>query len=231
MPQAAKETTVPEGTKLRLSLQTSISSKLNEPGDPLQAILYDPLRVDGNMVLERGTEFEGRITEIKAAGLAQNQSSMTIVFDRLITPYGVEPVSLSLNAIEDYTNDEKYKANGEGKVKGGHSAKTTIDNANTGKGIGGPLGSIGGVLLTKGKEIRLQPGTLFRASFNRSIKLPIQSYIPKVPEDMEKKPDKPQTPYNQFCLEESLKALLKNNFRFAGAVQPGRTEKSSHEEH
>src|SRR5258708_34739452 len=95
-PQAAKETSVPEGTKIRLALQTPISSKLNEPGDQLTAILYEPLRIDGNMILARGTEFEGRITEIKPAAAGQKQSSMTIVFDRLSTPYGEEAVSLSL---------------------------------------------------------------------------------------------------------------------------------------
>ena len=209
--QSAKEAVVPEGTKIRLALQTPVSSKLNEPGDQLTAILYEPLRVDGNMVLARGTEFEGRITEIKPAGSGQKQSSMTIVFDRLITPYGEEAVSLTLNAIEDYTNDEKYNANGEGKVKGGRAGKNTAENARTGAGIGGALAGIillaggpagaaagalaaglgGGVLLTKGKEIKLQPGTLFRASFNRSIKLPIQSYGPKAQEDPEKKADKP----------------------------------------
>jgi hypothetical protein len=51
------------------------------------------------------------------------------------------------------------------------------------------LGS--GVLLTKGKEIKLQPGTLFRASFTRQIKLPIQRSDSKSQEDPEKKTDKP----------------------------------------
>jgi len=190
-PQAAREMTVPEGTKLRLSLQTPISSKLNEAGDPLTAILYEPLRVDGNMVLVRGTEFVGRITEIKAAATGQRQSSMTIVFDRMITLYGEEPVSLSLNSIEDYEHDEKLKANGEGKVNGGHSAKDTLDNGKTGCTIAGPVGRIGGMLLTKGKEIRLQPGTLFRASFNRPVKLPIQNSGPKVQDVPEKKADRP----------------------------------------
>jgi len=211
LPQTAKEATILEGTKIRLALQTPVSSKLNEPGDQLTAILYEPLRVDGNLVLARGTEFEGRITEIKAAGSGQKQSTMTIVFDRLITPYGEEAVSLTLTAIEDYTNDEKYKANGEGKVKGGHNGKNTAENAGIGSGLGwglagiillagGPAGAAagalaagigGGVLMTKGKEIKLQPGTLFRASFNRPIKLPIQSYGPKTQDDPEKKADKP----------------------------------------
>jgi hypothetical protein len=209
--QSAKEATVPEGTKIRLALQTPISSKLNEPGDQLTAILYEPLRIDGNTVLARGTEFQGRITEIKPAASGQKQSSMTIVFDRLSTPYGEEAVSLSLTAIEDYTNDEKYKANGEGKVNGGRGGKNTAENARTGAGIGGALAGIvllaggglgaaagalgaglaGGVLLTKGKEIKLQPGTLFRASFNRPIKLPVQSYGPKPQDDGAIKTDKP----------------------------------------
>src|SRR5215475_15488089 len=74
IPQAAKEVTVPEGTKIRLALQTQISSKLNEAGDQLTAILYEPLRIDGNTVLARGTEFDGRISEIKPAGKGQKQA-------------------------------------------------------------------------------------------------------------------------------------------------------------
>src|SRR5215472_309818 len=78
LPQAAREVTVPEGTKIRLALQTQISSKLNEAGDQLTAILYEPLRIDGNTILARGTEFDGRISEIKPAGKGQKQASLTI---------------------------------------------------------------------------------------------------------------------------------------------------------
>ena len=207
VPQAGKEITVPEGTKIRLSLQTQISSKLNETGDQITAILYEPLRIDGNTVLARGTEFDGRITEIKPAGKGQKQASMTIVFDRMVTPYGEEPVSLSLTSIDDYSNDSKMKANGEGKVNGGRDGKNTAQNAEIGAGLGGatagavilaggPLGLgaaalggglLGGILLSKGKEIRLQPGTLFRATFTRPMNLPA-SQGPRNPDDQGKSP-------------------------------------------
>jgi len=212
--QAAKEATVPEGAKIRLALQTQVSSKVNEAGDEITAILYDPLRVEGDTVLARGTEFRGRIAQITPAGRFQKQASMTIVFDRMVTPSGEEAVSLQLTSIDDYARDEKMKAEGEGQVKGGRSGKETMENTRDAAGIGmagaglillaggGPAGAAaalggalaGGVLMTKGKEIKLQPGTIFRATFNRSLTLPVQETASKPRAEPVSKPENEAKP-------------------------------------
>src|ERR1043166_8123085 len=66
--QAAHEVTIEPETKAKLILQTRLSSKLSEVGDPITAVLDEPLYVGNDLVVPRGTEFHGRVTRVKAAG-------------------------------------------------------------------------------------------------------------------------------------------------------------------
>ena len=66
-PAARKDTIIQADTKARLTLRSRLSSKLSEVDDPVSATLADPLYVGGELVLNRGTEFLGRITKINRA--------------------------------------------------------------------------------------------------------------------------------------------------------------------
>jgi hypothetical protein len=186
--------TIPEGKLAKLSLQTRLSSKLNEVNDEVTAVLYEPVRgEDGRVVIARGTEFIGRVTQVKAAKRPQKEASITVVFDTMRMPYGTEKVSVTIVAIDDYANDEKLKSkNDEGKVGGGHSGERTAKNAGRGGmlgGLGGTIiaaaggglggfaggigaGVLGGVLMTKGNDIKLEPGTVLRIKFERPVTVP-----------------------------------------------------------
>src|SRR5499426_2970906 len=186
--------TIPEGKLAKLSLQTRLSSKLSEVNDEVTAVLYEPVRgEDGRVVIERGTEFIGRVTQVQAAKRPQKEASITVVFDIMRMPYGTEKVSVTIVAIDDYANDAKLKSkNDEGKVGGGRSGERTARNAGIGGGLGslggiigaaagGGLGAIaggigggvaGGVLMTKGNDIRLEAGTILRIRFEREVALP-----------------------------------------------------------
>jgi hypothetical protein len=185
---------IPEGKLAKLSLQTRLSSKLSEINDEVIAVLYEPVRSeDGRVAIARGTEFIGRVTQVQAAKRPQKEATMTVVFDTMRMSYGTEKVSVTIVAIDDYANDEKLKSkNDEGKVGGGRSGGRTARNAGIGGGIGGLGGTIigaagaglgglaggigagvlGGVLMTKGNDIRLEPGTILRIKFERPVNLP-----------------------------------------------------------
>lgn len=200
-PQTAEETSpkpsdivIAEGTTARLSLQTQLSSKLSEVGDQVIAVLYEPVRdKDGRTAIARGTEFIGRVTQVQAAKRPQKQATMTVSFDRMRMPYGEEKVATVITAIDDFGNDEKLKSrDDEGKVGGGRSGGRTARNAGTGAGLGGiggliigaaggglgglaaaiGIGAAGGVLMTKGNDIKLQPGTILRIRFERPVTVP-----------------------------------------------------------
>ena len=180
---------VAEGTLGKLSLQTAVSTKLSEVGDEVLAVLYEPVRTaDGRVAIARGTQFFGKVTQVKRAGKGQKESHLKISFENMLMPYGAEKVAVTVLAIDDYTNDEKYKSkNGEGKVGGGKSGGRTARNAGTGAGlgaiggifggwagaaIGAGAGAMAGVLMTKGNDIKLDQGTILRVQFDRDIKLP-----------------------------------------------------------
>ncbi|HEY7180021.1 MAG TPA: hypothetical protein VIC84_01325 [Blastocatellia bacterium] len=186
--------TIPEGKLAKLSLQTRLSSKISEVNDQVTAVLYEPVSgEDGRVILPRGVEFTGRVTQVQAAKRPQKEATMTVVFDTMRMSYGTEKVSVTIIAIDDYAHDEKMKSkDDEGKVGGGHSGARTGRNAGIGGGIGGLGGIIasragaglgglaggigggvlGGVLVTKGNDIRLQPGTILRIKFERPVTLP-----------------------------------------------------------
>lgn len=198
--QSAREVTIEAETKARLVLQSQLSSKLNEVGDPVRTTFEEPIYVNGELVIPQGTEVRGRVTHVKAAGRPHKSGEMGIVFERIIMPWGEEPISLMLTAADDWDDDKKLKADAEGQVKGGKQGGKTVDNVIRGTSVGaagagvivlsggggaagaGALGAgaLGGLMLTKGAEVRLAPGTLFRVKFAKPVTLPVargsQSY-------------------------------------------------------
>jgi hypothetical protein len=226
--QAAREATIQPDTKALIVLQSRLSSKLSEVGDPITGVLDEPVFVDGLMVMPRGTEFHGRVTMVKPAGRGQKGAQMTIVFDRVLMPWGEEPVAILITAIDDWSRDQKLKANQEGKVNGGHDGDKTTDNVIRGGMIGGAgagtvilagaaagsgpgvlgagaaaigAGMLGGLFLTKGNEVRLDPGVTFRVKFVKPMTLPVIEQLqlgPKpIQQDDESRPSDPKKPLNQ----------------------------------
>jgi len=197
--QDSATVTVPEGTIVRLALQTPVSTKISEVGDPVRATLYDDLIVDGKLVLERGAEFSGRVTHVKSAGRGQRQSELALVFDRVRTSYGVEPVTTTLVAIDDWQGDRKVRSDEEGVAHGGRSGERTFRNvyrgAHVGMAAGSAIGLItgsgkaagiviagtlgGAVLMTKGEDLRLNPGTILRVRLERALSLPVIRSAPE----------------------------------------------------
>src|SRR5262245_20376251 len=193
VPQAAREATIEPETKARIVLQSQLNSKLNEPGDPVSAVLDEPVYVNGNLVLQRGTEFRGRVTEVMPAGRGQKNGKIGLVFEHVQMPWGDETVAVAITAIDDWNRDEKMKADDEGKVSGNRSGKRTTENVERGAvigsagalatvlmGGGGPAagagiagGMLGGLLLTKGGDVRVGPGAVFRIKFAKPLTLPV----------------------------------------------------------
>jgi type IV secretion system protein VirB10 len=191
--QDSGKVTIPAGAKFKTRLETPISSKLSEVGDTVIVSLQEPLVIDSQRVLPRGTEMTGKITFVKRAGRVKGKAEVYAAITELTTSYGSEPVVVSIDAADDIANDEKIKADEEGKLKSNKdlgddlqkaatgasigslgSTPVAIATGNVGTAIAGPAaGAVAGLLLSRGKEIRLAAGTVFRMKFDRDLVLPV----------------------------------------------------------
>jgi|GEM_PF-1016619 len=215
--QAAREATIEPETRAKIILQTRLSSKLSEVGDPVTAVLDAPLSVNGQIVLPRGTEFVGRVTQVTSAKRGQKQGSIAIAFERISMSWGEEQVAVVVTAVDDWDKNEKLNADGEGKVKGGHKGEDTARNVERGGAIGGagagvvvlsggPLGAgagalggglLAGLLLTKGGEVNVAPGAVFRVKFVKPITLPVVQQPGSTPRSIQQDDPKPPQPFDR----------------------------------
>lgn len=209
--QAAREATIEAETKTKIILQSRLSSKLSEVGDPVTAVLDEPLSVNGQVVLPRGTEFVGRVTQVTAAKRGQKGGSIAIAFEKLAMSWGDEAISVVVTSVDDWDKNEKLNADSEGKVKGGHRGDATARNVERGGGIGGAgagvvilsggglgagAGALGGgllagLLLTKGGEVVVNPGAVFRVKFVKPVTLPVSQQPGTAPRSIQQ--DDPKT--------------------------------------
>jgi len=189
------EVTVVAETRGRLTLESEINSKLNETGDTITASLIEPIYAEGRLVFVKGTEFRGQITDVEQAKRLQRRGNISIVFDRVVMPWGEEPVSVQVTSIDDWNENQKIRGNSSGKMKAPRQGDRTLHNAGRGgtvgagvsligllfggaagaggrvlsglSGAGIAIGAISGVLLTKGGEVRSAPGVILRIKFTK----------------------------------------------------------------
>ena len=122
--------TLEEGSKLEMTLTTTMSTSSVTQGDEFFAKISKDYSVDGKVVIPRGSLIHGTIGEAKAPGLAGRKAYMTTNFDYLITPDGREiPI------------EGKY-SNKDGGVK--RAAKVVARTAGFGA-VGGVAGAVMGL--------------------------------------------------------------------------------------
>jgi len=68
-------TKLPEGTPIPVRLQTGLSSASSHAGDTFNAVVDEPVIIDGETVVSRGTTATGRVLEVKA-GASSRESPL-----------------------------------------------------------------------------------------------------------------------------------------------------------
>ena len=193
--QDTDKLTIPSGTKFKTRLETPISSKLSEVGDTIIVTLLETMAIDSQHVLPRGTEMTGKVTFVKRPGKVKGRAEVYALINELTTNYGSEPIHVSIDAADDVANDERIRADEEGKLKSGNNLGDDLEDATRGASLGslattpvaiatdsvgaaiaGPaVGAIAGLLLSRGKEVRLPVGTVFRMKFDKDLTVPVST--------------------------------------------------------
>jgi hypothetical protein len=71
VPSATK---LPEGTPIPVRLHSALSSASSHAGDSFYASVDEPVEIDGQTVIARGTPVTGRVLEAKAAGAPESSN-------------------------------------------------------------------------------------------------------------------------------------------------------------
>jgi len=140
--------TVPEGTALKVKLETTISTFSSKVGDPFQGKLSEAVVVSGKTMIPAGATVEGRVTKLSEPRRIQGKPTIALFPEHVIMPDGQR---FMLNAVLVDTDIKGTDVNQEGQFKGaGHDRRDQIEVAGgTGAGmlVGGLIGGGPGLLI------------------------------------------------------------------------------------
>ncbi len=166
---------IPSNTVLIVEILNDLSTEASQQGDSFQARVLGPAEYEGAMI-------DGRVTKVKRPGKVKGTAELQLSFDqiRLTDNRGANMRAQVIEVIP--MGDESVGGvDNEGGVKGKDSTKGDVTKIGAATGIGAIIGAIagggkgaaigaaiggavgtGGVLATRGKEIRLPRGQQLR---------------------------------------------------------------------
>jgi hypothetical protein len=185
---AARQLTVPAGTKVLLNLKSPINTKSAHVGDGVYCQTSFPVTQDNVTVIPAGTFVKGEITHVQRAGRVSGRAEILFKFNSMIFPNGYT-VDLPGALKSDPGSTNSTVTDEEGTVKAdsqkGKDAATVAKTGATGAvigaaasrgwggaGIGGAAGAavgLGSVLLTRGQDVRIEQGTALEMVLNRPL--------------------------------------------------------------
>lgn len=182
----AVQYTIPAGTRLRVRINESLSSKTARVGERFTTVLREPVySVSGILLMPIGTIVNGRVNAVKPARKGGDPGTIDVAFTSLKLPNGKTKV---INGSLYDLSADKARSDNEGTATGttmrhrklifigGGAAGGAIIGGMVGGGkgavIGGLLGTGAGILgerLTHGSEAEVRAGEEFGVYLNRSI--------------------------------------------------------------
>jgi hypothetical protein len=170
-PAAPQPIVVPAGTRIRVRLGQTLSTKESQTGDSFSGVVVDPVRVNGQTVISAGARAQGVVTESKGLGKFKGQAVLAIRLDS---------VSADGRTYQVRTSHVERVEQGKGKrsavmTGGGAGLGALIGGlAGGGKGalIGGLLGGGGGAAgsaFTGNKDLVIPAESILTFDLERSL--------------------------------------------------------------
>ena len=192
----AQSNSIQPGTQVRLTLTAGLSTSVAHDGDPLQAIVAEPVFVGNQLLLPAGAKIHGTVTSVtrpKWFAMVRGGASMNLVFNSIEVQSRIFPVQMSILSLytgsADNTKKRKDLKTTEGVVV---EEKRDIKNDVMTGGLGTGAGALVGVLFSnvargtviglvgtsayimtkKGKDVELPAQTGMLVRMDSSVTLP-----------------------------------------------------------
>jgi hypothetical protein len=192
---AVRQITVPMDTEVLLQLKNVIDTKSAHPGDGVYCQTTFPVVIDNVIVIPAGTYVKGEITKVQRAGRISGHAEILFHFSTVIFPTGYT-VDMPGTLHGDAGSAKAKIADDEGTVKTeGHDKIKQLPDAGrdaaygsvvggiatgtlNGARIGGGLGAVAGlasILLTRGSDVRIEPGAALTMRLQRPLVVDVTS--------------------------------------------------------
>jgi len=86
---------IPAGTPITIRLQSSVSSANSRAGDSFDAVLDEPIIINGQSVVARGATVTGKVVEAKASGHLQDPGYLRLALTAVSVDAKLLPVQTS----------------------------------------------------------------------------------------------------------------------------------------
>lgn len=192
---ATRQITVPADTEILLQLKNAIDTKNARAGDGVYCQTTFPVVVDNVIVIPAGAYVKGEISKVQRAGRFSGRAEILFHFNTVIFPSGYT-VEMPGNLHGDPGTTKAKIADDEGTVKtDGHDKAKQLPNVGrdaeygsiggviaggnlNAARIGGGLGAVAGlasVLLTRGSDVRIEPGVALTMRLQRPLVVDVTS--------------------------------------------------------
>lgn len=170
---------IPANTELIVEMQNNVDTRESRRGDDFQARIVAPSEIEGAVI-------EGKIADLQKPGRIKRRAEMQLSFNRIVLNQN-RWANMNAMVVEAFPLNDKTQANNvkkvdpEGTIQGKSSLKSDAIIVGSAAGTGGTVGAIaggpvgfavgaavggafglGGVLVARGKDIKLNEGQRLR---------------------------------------------------------------------
>lgn len=170
---------VPSGTRIMIRTIDAVDSDRNQVGDKFHASLEQPLIIDDMVVIPRGADVYGRLTQATEAGRIQGRSQLKLELTGIVVNGETIPL-----------------LTGEYSVSGSSRGSTTAKRVGTGAAVGAVIGAIAGggkgaaigagvgagastavQVMTKGEQVHVPNETLLEFVLQQEVRMPVADTV------------------------------------------------------
>jgi hypothetical protein len=140
---------VPTGTPVTVRLQTPVSSAASQSGEIFDAVLDEPLEVNGQTVVPRGAVVRGKVTIARHSGRLHHPGELGLT----LVSVSVQGQELALETSHIYVKGGSHRKRNLALIGGGTGAGALIGgiaSGGTGLLIGSAIGGGGGTAVAYG---------------------------------------------------------------------------------
>lgn len=132
--------TIPSGTPLKVTLNDTLQTNVNQEGDLFTGVLAEPVELEGRVLIPAGSTCNGLITKLVKGGTLKTSPEISFVVTEITTPKG-KTYEVEVDSI--YKKGKAHTGREVGMIGGGAAAGAIIGGI-IGKKKGAAIGAVAG---------------------------------------------------------------------------------------